>query len=295
MFKLKQGGVLLVIFGLLLAGISSQVMAKKIVKTWEVSGLMGPESVVHDSKRGVLYVSNVNGGPLDVDENGFISKISLKGEVETLRWVEGLSAPKGMQINGDTLYVSDINQLVVIDIDTGSVRKRYMIPEAKFFNDIAIDQSGNVYVSDMLDNAIYRLNKDDFSVWIRSDALEAPNGLHVEGNDLIVASWGKLSKGFATSVPGHLKVVSLTEKRIKSLGSGMPVGNLDGLELDGEGGYYVTDWMAGKLLLLNKSGDAVELLGLKQGSADHEFIKEMGLLLIPMMNDNQVTGYRVTP
>jgi hypothetical protein len=54
---------------------------------WEATGLMGPESAVYNATSKILYVSNVNGGPMDRDGNGFISKLSLS----TARW----SRPNG--------------------------------------------------------------------------------------------------------------------------------------------------------------------------------------------------------
>ncbi len=35
----------------------------------------------------------------------------------TRSWIEGLDAPKGLSLSGNTLYVSDIDRLVAIDVD----------------------------------------------------------------------------------------------------------------------------------------------------------------------------------
>ena len=48
----------------------------------------------------------------------------------------------------------------------------------------------------------------------------------------------------STDVPGHLKAVDYKTKAITDLGD-QPVGNLDGLESDGKGGYLATDWVEG--------------------------------------------------
>jgi len=282
------------LISLFISGISELNSAEKVNKKRNIKGFQEPESVVYDTKREQLYVSNVYGAPLEVDGNGFISKVLLNGKVKKLNWITNLNGPKGMEIYGNLLYVTDINQLVVIDLNKEAITKRYSIPSAKFLNDVSIDQSGNVYVSDMLDDAIYRLSDGKFELWLKSPLLQGPNGLNITKDQLIVASWGVLSEGFATSVAGHLKTISLTDKSIKSLGNGEPVGNLDGLEPDGNGNYYVTDWLSGKLLLINTSGEAETLLDINQGSADLEFIKEKGLVFIPMMNDNLVSSYKIT-
>jgi len=259
---------------------------------WEAKGFQNPESVVHDAKRNILYVSNVNGSPNEKDGNGSIARVSLDGEVEFLDWVTGLDAPKGLAMTVDTLYVADIDALVEIDIPRRTVMKRYTVEDAEFLNDVAVGEDGTVYVSDMVKNRIHRLKHGRFEIWLESGELENPNGLLVQGDRLIVGAWGVMTDGFATETPGHLKSVSLKDKSIASIGSGEPVGNLDGVEADLEGDYYVTDWMAGRLLHIEPDGGVEELLDLNQGSADLEYIPEMDRILIPMMNDNTLKAYR---
>ena len=250
-----------------------------------------PESVVFDAKRSLLYVSNVNGNPNEADGNGYLSQLNLDGTVAKLHWIEGLNAPKGMTIVADTLYVADINELIVIDLNTSTITQRYLAPKAKFLNDVVADMAGNVYVSDMLDDTLYRLAGDEFTVWIKDSALEYPNGLLVEGDSLIVGSWGVITDGFSTDVAGHLKTVSLETKTITSLGDATPAGNLDGVEADGNGNYLVTDWMHGKLLHISPVGISNTLLSLSQGSADHTVVSQHDLVIIPMMLSGNVVAY----
>ncbi len=277
-----------------LALCAGQASAGPLSQAWETPNtLSGPESALFDAERGVIYISNVAGQPNEKDGNGFISTLSPDGAIAELKWVEGLDAPKGLALVDGKLYVSDIDTLVEIDVATGEISNRYAGEGAQFLNDVAADDSGNVYVSDMLANSVYRLSDGALSVWLQDEALENPNGLHVEGDQLIVGSWGKMTDGFATEVPGHLKTVSLQDASIKSLGNGTAVGNLDGVESDGQGNFYVTDWMAGKLFHITPAGDAEMLLELGQGSADHEVMEAQGLVVIPMMNDNKVTAYKL--
>jgi len=267
--------------------------AGSLNKTWEASGFKNPESVIYDAKRKVLYVSNVNGNPPEKDGNGFISRVSPDGKLLDPEWITGLDAPKGLAIYRDKLYVTDIDTLVEIDLGKGVINKKYSAAKAKFLNDAAVDSKGRVYVSDMLDDAIYRLVDGKFELWLKDSKLESPNGLYVERNRLVMGAWGVMTEGFSTQVPGHLKTISLRDKKIESLGSGAPVGNLDGVESDGHGAYFVSDWMAGKLFLIKPSGDAVELLKLEQGSADLTYLKDKKLLIIPMMSGNRLIAYRV--
>lgn len=271
----------------------SSLYASEPKLVWEVSGLNMPESAVYDSRTNIVFVSNIHGEPNAKDSVGYISTLRPDGSVIQLKWVEGFHAPKGMIVVGDKIYVSDIDHLVEVDINHGRISGKWRAEGAIFLNDTAIDSSGNIYVSDMLGNSIFRLSNERLELWVTGDDLLAPNGLMVKGNDLLMATWGVRTEGFSTSVVGHLKTVSLGSHSVASFGNGAPVGNLDGLEPDGNGSYLVTDWMAGALYRIHPSGDVDLLLDLNQGSADLEYIQSKGLVLIPMMLDGKLVAYKL--
>lgn len=276
--------------------ISTSAMAgPKLKPIWKTTpDLKGPESVIYHPGSDSLFVSNVNGSPDAFDGNGFISQLSVDGKILSLHWLDDLNAPKGLALNGDYLYVADINELVVIDVANKKIVQRYQAEGAKFLNDVAIDKRGNVYVSDMMTNRIYRLAADKFTLWFVDPALESPNGLLVEHESLIVGSWGNMTgDGFATDVPGHLKKIDLNTLEISSLGDKTPIGNLDGVEADGMGNYLVTDWMSGRLMLVSPNGSSETLIEFEQGSADHTVMPENDLVIVPMMLQNNVLAFRM--
>lgn len=274
---------------------ASNATALELKPLWELSGLETPESVLPDATENVAYVSNVQGAPDQKDGAGFISKISLDGKMIEAQWITGLNAPKGLVQAGGKLFVSDIDRLVEIDIAAGKIAATYEAPGAKFLNDTAIDAQGNVYVSDMAANTIWRLSGGKFEVWLSSPDLINPNGLKVEGSTLLVAAWGVMTDGFATKVPGHMLSVSLADKAITTLGSGEPVGNLDGLEPYDAESFLVTDWMAGKLFRIYRSGKADLLRTLAPGSADLGYKPETKTIFIPLMKDGKIAAYSISP
>ncbi len=142
--------------------LQQQVGQTKLNKLWETpNDLKNPESVAYAPKQNILFVSNVNGKPDQKDQNGFISKVSpSNGSIIELNWVTGLDAPKGIAISNDgsKLYVSDITDLVEIDIASGKIIKRFNAPESSFLNDVVSDNQGNIYVSDTGTNTIYKLD-----------------------------------------------------------------------------------------------------------------------------------------
>jgi sugar lactone lactonase YvrE len=272
----------------------ASAQAGPVQEVWALDGFQAPESVTFDPMRNVLYVSNVAGGPTEKNEAGFLSRVSLDGEMLDHQWITGLHAPKGIAIDGGTLYVTDIDRLVAIDIEAGTISQTWVGEGAQFLNDPAVDSDGRVFVSDMATHALYVLENDTFEVWLQDEALQHPNGLHAENGRLIIAAWGQeMQPDFTTRVPGHLITVDLETQAVEAVGTGEPIGNLDGLEPDGEGNWLVTDWIAGGLLRVRPDGTYEQLLDLNQGSADLEFIEAERLVIIPMMLDGRIVAYRV--
>lgn len=62
-----------------------------ISPAWTTPGFAMPESVASVPNHPWLYVSNVNG-----DAVGFVSRVSPNGEIEALKWANGIQTPTGM-------------------------------------------------------------------------------------------------------------------------------------------------------------------------------------------------------
>jgi sugar lactone lactonase YvrE len=258
----------------------------KLTKLWATKkDLSVPESVLYHSFEDTLYVSNINGRPTEKNGKGFISKVSLKGEIKVLEWTTGLHAPKGSGIYQNRFYVTDIDQLVEIDVTTGKILARYPAEGAGFLNDVAIDKQGNVYVSDMSpkNSVIYKLVHKKMAVWLKGPEVSQPNGLFAENGKLILGNSGD----------GCLKAINIATKQIRmiaKIGSG-----IDGVQSDGKGNYFISDWK-GKTSFVTSSGQVIVLMDTtdqKINSADIEYIESKKMLLIPTFFDNRVMAYRV--
>jgi len=253
----------------------------KLTKIWETPAtLLTPESVCYDPVTKTLFVSNINGKPTEKDDNGFISLLTVEGEILELRWLSGLNAPKGMGIFNGMLYVTDIDRVAVIDIKKKSILKFFEFPEAKFLNDIAVDQNGAVYVSDMMSTRIYRIYEDKTEIWLDDASLTGPNGLFVENDELLV---------------GCKKIVrvSLKDKTITPWLE--ETGGIDGLEAVGDGRYVFSDWQ-GNVYLVDKDRKIEKILDTTPAginAADIEYIPTLNLLLVPTFGDNRVVAYQL--
>ena len=283
------GGALALVF----AGALHAAAQAEPVVLWEATGVKTPESVLPVPAEGFAYVSSVAGKPTEKDGNGFISKLSLAdGKVIALEWAKGLDAPKGMALSGGKLYTSDIDKLVEIDPASGKIITKFEAPGATFLNDVVADKDGNVYVSDSNTSTIWRLTGGKLEKWLEGPELKFPNGLIIDGENLIVAPWGAPGTSAPKSEPANLLSIGLADKKVANLGDGSPVGNLDGIEPDGDD-FIVSDWVGGKVFRIARSGKADELLALKQGTADIGYVAPDKLLLIPLMMEDKVAAYKV--
>ncbi|WP_157893303.1 SMP-30/gluconolactonase/LRE family protein [Salegentibacter sediminis] len=274
----------LLLFAILITGsfaFAQQKTAELIKKT---DGFSHPESVVYDEDRELVYISNI--GEKDPGD-GFISKTNLEGEVLELNWITGLNDPKGLLVWDDLLYVSDNTYLVIMDIETGSINKRIEVEGSAFLNDITADDEGNIYISDSGNSSIYILKKDadKVSQWLSTEKLEFPNGLLVVDDYIYVAAWGKEDGG-------NLLKVALESKEITKI-SEKPIGNLDGIQLNNNNNFYISDWATGEVHEIDRKGKTHKILTSEKSSGDILFHADSGKMVLPMNRQNSVWWYQI--
>ena len=267
------------------AGQADMVKQFELTEVWRTDTiLLTPESVVYDKTRDVLFVSDMNLEPRVKDGNGFISKLGTDGKIIELRWVEGLSSPKGLAVAGDTLYAADVDELVVIDIINGSIVRRVTIDGIKMINDITAAPDGSLYIADSDANKIYHYSNGKLSDWL-TEGINGPNGLYFDGNRLLLGSQG--SNDFST--------IDLTSKTVTVVTDS--INHADGIAYTGIEGYYlVSDW-GGEIFMVNPDYSKVSLLNTKVNeinSADIAFIPDQNLLLVPTFFKNSVVAYKLT-
>jgi hypothetical protein len=263
---------------------------------WSVTeGIQTPESAYVDPASGDIYASSINGMPGEKDGKGSIARISADGKTVNAMWVTGLNAPKGLRSFEGTLWTTDIDEIIGIDMATGKIKSKTKVAGAQFLNDTAVGTDGTVYVTDMAGNKIIALKDGKTSVFAEGEDLEYPNGLLVEGDSLVVGGWGKPKSAtdFTTEVPGRLFKLDLKTKK-KTLITPEPSANIDGLESDGKGGYIATDYLAGKVLRITADGKITTLTTFMPGTADIAFIPAENKLIVPHMNENKIVAYDIS-
>lgn len=206
--------------------------------------------------------------PLNTEGKGYIAQ--LKGdEITTFIAPEGnLSAPKGMAIKDDYLYVADVAKVVIYNLkERGSSPLVLDMPEGNLFvNDIAI--SGNdAYISVTNSGKIFKLNiaspaeitADDLTPY--ADIVGA-NGLVIDGESIYIASYP------ADGVTTKDNVIY----KIEDIKAPVPTkfierkGQYDGLAMSGDRLYF-TNWIDGEFGYVELETKEVVIENLGEGVA----------------------------
>ena len=280
------------VFGLLISAFAGAAPMKPV---WTVKEhIDAPESAYFDPGSRKIFVSNVSGSPGEKDGKGSIVTVTVSkgGKTSVKPLVSGLNAPKGLRAKKGVLYVTDINEVVSVEIKSGKILGKTEVPGAVFLNDIAIDEDGKIYVSDTIASKIFVINQGKSAVFAEGPEMESPNGLLLSGGKLIVAAWGLISDPatFGAKVPGHLFGLDLKTKA-KTLITKDPIGNLDGLEVAANGDFIVSDWVAGKVWRVTKDGASTLILDGFKNAAD---IGMSGsTLLVPDMGSSTVSAFYI--
>lgn len=263
-----------------------------------VAGFQTPESAVHDPIADVYLVSNVNGHPQALSNDGFISRVSPDGAIEELRWIEGgvngvtLHAPTGITRVGDVLYVADADAVRLFDRETGAPLDAWPVPvtveddfvRGVLLNDVCAGPRGEIYLTatgiditpefDIVpsgEDAVYRLD-DGVPVAIATGPeLMGPNGCLVVGANVFVAPL--LSNEVYRLNPSGRRFSVAT----------LPVGGLDGIIRSG-GFIFVTSVFEGAVVRMTTGGSqATVILEDLVSPADLGFDAIRNRLLIPSL------------
>ncbi|RYZ04833.1 MAG: hypothetical protein EOO73_21900 [Myxococcales bacterium] len=259
-----------------------------------------PESVFYDAAGDRYLVSNINGGPGEVDGNGYISELSPDGTIKTPKLIAGgekgvkLDAPKGLIVVGKELWVTDITVVRKFDLKTLAAKGDITLPEATFANDIALAPDGKVYVAD-------------------SSVKPGPKGFEPQGGDqvLVIDKTGKakvLAKSKDLSGPNGLfvgpkglLVNALNSNEVYGLGSKgervdvikVPGGMLDGMLVVGDK-LFVSSWGASAIYRGKLDGTGFEpIVQNVKGPADFGWDSKRSRIVLPRFLDSVVEVYEV--
>ena len=262
---------------------AQDVKPLRVVSEQTVTGFAYPESVAYDPQEKVLYVSQFGSElqPTLKDSKGKISKVSLEGKVLEDRFLpaagEVLHKPKGIWVEGNRLWVTDIDAVWIFDLKTRQGRK-LELTGITFANDPAV-RANVLYVSDNRADQLYRVEPADFLemkgeakvTLVFSGKSVNPNGLYPakDGSLLMVGFMSaEQARGiYALTASGEIKAIS------------KDIGRLDGLYEMDDRTLLATDWNSGSLFRWSPKGMQTLATGFK-GPADFCVVPEGGGLLV---------------
>ena len=271
-------------------------------KVGETPNLQGPESARYDRDLDVWFVSNINGTPLQKDNNGYISRLRPDGTPYSVKFIEGgkkgvtLNAPKGLAISGDTLWVADIDFARAFNKRTGELIANVSTQgKARFLNGAAVGPDGAVYMTDTGvlfgskgevshpgPDQIFRITRGGAKPALASSKLEGPNGITWDPRQKRFVIVSFLGKGIFGWKPG--------DKDVESLGSGP--GQQDGVVFLPDGRLLVTSWTDSSLFVL-ENGQSRKVATKVPSPADIDVEPKDSRVAVPLLMENRVEYWEI--
>lgn len=267
-------------------------------------GLRTPESARYDPDLDVFYIANIDGNPVEKDGNGFIAVVPAESLNVMRVLVRGgekgvtLSAPMGMALTGDTLWVVDVDAVRGFDRRTGAPLAAIDVSSQQpmFLNDLAAGPNGALYLTDTGvrfgadgnvatrgEGRIYRITNGTVSTVARGDAFASPNGI----------TWQDTTGLWLIAPTQRPEVLTWSE------GDSLPgvlatgPGSYDGIEAMPDGRILVTSWTDSAVHLISQ-GQMTVLIPNVNAPADLAYDMEHGIVAVPLLSDNRVVFFRLT-
>ena len=257
----------------------------KLTKVWQSdSTLITSESVLFDERQGLYYVSCIgNVPPTKEDGDGYIATMDQRGNILNASWINGLDAPKGMALKDGKLFVTDINDFVIIDQASAQIVKRINVPGSTFLNDVALAPDGKIYFTDSDQNTVYVYSDDKIRLFKKDKGLGGTNGILVDDETIYLAGFGN----------GDINTIDIASKEITNRAKGAVPGG-DGIAF-WEDGFVYSNWN-GEVYYITANWEAKKVLDTKDtkaNAADISINSKNGELLVPTFFDNRVVAYKI--
>jgi hypothetical protein len=273
----------------------------EVKRVGTVANFRSPESVRYDPDQDAWFVSNIAGFGSDKDGRGYIVRINAAHldsmSVFAISGVNGvrLDAPKGMAIQGDTLWVADIDVVRGFDRRTGApVGTVDLRPyHVTMLNDVALAPDGSLRVTDtgilMTEKGVLRPGGDKIfaigpgravSVVQSGPSLGEPNGITW---DPIAKRWIVVGfKRFNARVDAY--PADLSRPTTVATGDG---GEFDGVEVLPSGAVVYTSWTDSSIHVVENGKDR-KLVRFVPEPADIGYDTKRGVIAIPLAMMDQV-------
>lgn len=260
------------------------------MKKFFVALLLAPISMFAQSLNGVESVEYdpVNNRYLASSDASSIVSIAPDGSLS--HFGSGLDADYGMEVMGNTLFAVAGSTVKGYDLTTEMEVMSASIPGASFLNGLTNNGNSTLWVTDFGNGRIIEIDASDFgspttNVIVNSTGC-TPNGIvYDEANyRLIYVCWG----GSAS-----IKQVDLSNNQVSNVVANTGVSNIDGIDQDNNGNYYISHWSHNGITKYNNDFSSSESVSTPSLSspADICYAVETDTLAIPGNNQVIFVGF----
>lgn len=237
-------------------------------------------------------IGTIESAEYDPGNNRFI--ISNQTELVV---VDGSGAPLsslpipvsyGMEVVGTNVFGISGSSVNCYDLNTGDELGSINISGAQFLNGMASDGAGRIWVTDFSAKKIHEIDFTDLqnpsSSVIVNNTVSTPNGIcyDASANRLVFVAWGN-------SAP--IKAVSLSDYSVSTLLANSGVGNIDGIDNDLSGNFFIASWSPNRITQFNSDfsiSQTITVAGGLSSPADIAYAEEIDTLIIPNSGNGTV-------
>lgn len=206
---------------------------------------------------------------------GYVSQVSLDGEVLNERFIDGLDAPGGNYIIDGTLWQM-AGDLLEVDIATATVVNTFAAPEgAGLLPDVAVTSDGRAFVTGS-DGTIYLAADGALTPWLQGPDLQGANGIKIDGNTIFV------------NAGGAIKVIDIETQAISDYGSAT-LGMRDDLEIVPTG---MIASGGGTVVEVTPDGTVTEVIG-APGITGLTYVPDRGVVVATHLMAGELAAYQV--
>ncbi len=190
------------------------------------------------------------------------------------------NASHGMEVIGNNLFAVASNSIKGYDLNSEEEVMNLAMPGVSFLNGLTNDGENTLYVTDFSAGKIYSIDVTDVSnpsyTEIVSNTGGTPNGVLFDGtnNRLLFVTWGSNAK---------IKAVDLGTNQVSTLVT-TSLSNIDGIDDDSEGNYYISSWSPARITKYNNDFSVSEIVDTPSlnSPADIGYSQSTDVLGIPM-------------
>lgn len=248
--------------------------------------LSGVESVEYDPINNRYLASSDNSSIVAIAPNGGLSYFG-----------SGTVASYGMEVMNGTLFAIDGTTIKGYDLNTETEVMSLTIGGALFLNGMGSNGVDKLWVSDFNGYDIYEIDVTSFAfpsfVKVADETdlgtTNKPNGIVYDGtnNRILFVNWG-------SNAP--IKAMDLTNYNVTTVVANTGVGNIDGIDNDADGNWYIASWSPARITKYTNDFSSSEVITVPgiSNPADICYSTETDTLAIPGGNQVLFVGFETS-